>query len=264
MDAVNQVALWAGFISSIVSIVLSVVAIIFAILVDRGAREVTSQTIKSLQKIEADVERVSNDTRDLIKAGWDRMLGSVPLVRQAESSEASKLASGVSAEITTELRTLVDNTDISKHKVLERKINDVLDAVQGTLALIEPTYGANPFRDAAVSQLHSQLQRLSPQALALAVMIFQQHHHLEAEQYQNLRDGGLGRAVRELRRTGLLEPHVAAGKDDSDPPVYFFPSRVIGALGPALSLMTAPSDTDLNAAVQELRRIGFWREAKKS
>lgn len=75
MSDVEKIALWVGLISSIVSIVLSIVAIVFAGIVDRSARNVSAQTIKSLQKIESYVERLSSDTTGLIKAGWDRMLG---------------------------------------------------------------------------------------------------------------------------------------------------------------------------------------------
>jgi mannose/fructose/N-acetylgalactosamine-specific phosphotransferase system component IIC len=60
MTDVEKIALWVGLIASIVSIVLSVVAIVFARIVDKSAREVSAQTIKSLQKIESYVERLSS------------------------------------------------------------------------------------------------------------------------------------------------------------------------------------------------------------
>ena|SRR5436190_17397695 len=106
MNNVEQVALWVGLISGIVSIVMSVVAIAFAVMVDRSSRAVTAQTIKSLQKIESDVERLSSDTRELIKAGWDRMLGSVSLAYPPESTAPSQLASGIAAELKSELAPL--------------------------------------------------------------------------------------------------------------------------------------------------------------
>ena len=67
MTQVETAGLWIGLISGIVSIVLSIVAIAFARAVDRSSRQVTEQTIKSLQKIETEVARLSDDTRELDK-----------------------------------------------------------------------------------------------------------------------------------------------------------------------------------------------------
>lgn len=82
MTDVEKVALWIGLLSGAISIALSLVAIVFAILVDKRAKDVSDQTIKSLQKIESAVERQSDDTRELIKAGWDKMLGTVPAKKE--------------------------------------------------------------------------------------------------------------------------------------------------------------------------------------
>ena len=70
------VATWTGVFSSVVSIVLSVVAILFARDVDRRSMEVNNQTIRSLETIQATVQRLSDDTGGLIKMAWERMLGS--------------------------------------------------------------------------------------------------------------------------------------------------------------------------------------------
>ena len=51
MTELERVALWVGLFAGVVSIVMSFVAIAFAILVDRSARAVSSQTIKSLQRL---------------------------------------------------------------------------------------------------------------------------------------------------------------------------------------------------------------------
>src|SRR5579864_4569961 len=77
MNQAESVAFWVGFIGSMVGIVLSIVAIVFSILVDRRSSRISDHTIQSLQKIESAVERLSSDTRELIKAGWDKMLGNV-------------------------------------------------------------------------------------------------------------------------------------------------------------------------------------------
>ena len=64
-------------ISSIVIVVLSIVTIAFAVLVNNRASDINDKMIQSLQKIEFAVERSSEDTRELIKADWDKMLGNV-------------------------------------------------------------------------------------------------------------------------------------------------------------------------------------------
>jgi hypothetical protein len=74
---VQNVGSWIGLVSAIVSIVLSVVAIMFARDVDRRSLEINTQTIRSLEAIQAAVQRLSDDTGGLIKVAWERMLGSV-------------------------------------------------------------------------------------------------------------------------------------------------------------------------------------------
>src|SRR5262245_13410053 len=106
MSTVETVALWVGLISSIVSIVLSIVAIVFSLLVERQSSRVAAQTIQSLQKIESAVERLSSDTRELVKAGWDKMLGYVapPLLNAPIPDAAAKsVASGITAELRADL-----------------------------------------------------------------------------------------------------------------------------------------------------------------
>ena len=256
MSTVEQVALWVGLISAIVSIVLSIVAIAFAVMVDRSARAVTAQTIKSLQKIESDVERLSTDTRDLIKAGWDRMLGSVPVAHPADGKESSQLALGIAAEIKSELAPLIQSADKTKQATIENRLADIVEAMEAALNRSQRS-DQRVSRGANVDRVHSQLEALSPEALALMAVVLSRHRHLEPEQYRQLRAGPLGAAVREVRRAGLLEPHVAGGKSDTDPPVYFLPGPVLEALGPALALVTAPGQPVQEAVHRELQRVGY-------
>ena len=83
----KQLSLWAGLIASIAGIVLSVAALIFGVWVNNRATEVRDQTIKSLQKIESAVERLSEDTRGLINAGWDKMLGGFGTSTESRTNE---------------------------------------------------------------------------------------------------------------------------------------------------------------------------------
>ena len=113
MTELERVALWVGLFAGVVSIVMSFVAIAFAILVDRSARAVSSQTIKSLQKIESEVERLSGDTRELIKAGWDKMLGNVDRDSHVKTIEtpAKEVAAGVASELRAELGLIHNDAD---------------------------------------------------------------------------------------------------------------------------------------------------------
>src|ERR1700685_4034520 len=80
-----------GVFSSVVSIVLSVVAIVFARDVDRRSMEVNNETIRSLETIQATVQRLSDDTGGLIKMAWERMLGSVALPSTVPSRSDGQL-----------------------------------------------------------------------------------------------------------------------------------------------------------------------------
>src|SRR6267143_1957013 len=73
LTQLEAVGLWAGLLSSVVSVVLSLVAIFFARDVDRRSIEINNQTIRSLQSIQSTVQRLSEDTGGLIKVAWERM-----------------------------------------------------------------------------------------------------------------------------------------------------------------------------------------------
>jgi hypothetical protein len=105
MSDVDKVALWAGLIGSIVSTVLSIVAIWFAVHVNARSEAVSDQTIRSLQKIESFVQKLSEDTSGLIKAAWDKMLGHIYRAEAAATqiSSAKEIASGLTTELKTEL-----------------------------------------------------------------------------------------------------------------------------------------------------------------
>src|SRR5579872_612279 len=107
MNEVDHIALWAGLISSIVGIVLSILAIISSILSNIRLEKVTDQTVKSLQKIESDVERISEETSGLIKAGWERMLGTMGATPPPTS--AKEIAAGLTDEIRIALKEAKQN-----------------------------------------------------------------------------------------------------------------------------------------------------------
>src|SRR5918911_2718114 len=162
MTDVEKIALWAGLISSIVSIVLSFVAIGFAILVDRSAREISAQTIKSLQKIDSDVERLSDDTRELIKAGWDKMLVNVDrglITPPNNESQAKEIASGIVAELREELDSQksehAGSAAIPPDQI--QKMNELLERIESTLTAQLRTQGASERLSDIVDQVNSGL-----------------------------------------------------------------------------------------------------------
>ena len=155
-------------------------------MVDRSSRAVTAQTIKSLQKIESDVERLSSDTRELIKAGWDRMLGSVSLAYPPESTAPSQLASGIAAELKSELAPLIQSADKTKQTALERRLADVIETLESSLTRLPDADSQMARRSVVVDGVRSRLDSLSPEALALAGRIIS-HRHLEPQQYREQR-----------------------------------------------------------------------------
>ena len=113
----------------------------FEFLVNNCATQVNYQTIKSLQKIESTVERLSEDTLNLIKAGWDKMLGGFGDApgssrdEEDEEREDREIASGLTDEAKAELG-LIDQHKSSQAKSTKeelQQIDQVLNRLQDTL-----------------------------------------------------------------------------------------------------------------------------------
>src|SRR4051794_18083561 len=67
---------WLAIVIGIVAITLAVVAIWFAVSVDRRARQQQADlTLRSLLRVQAAVETQVGDTQNLLRAGWERMAG---------------------------------------------------------------------------------------------------------------------------------------------------------------------------------------------
>ena len=253
-------ALWVGLFSGVVSIVLSLVAITVAILIERNSRAVTAQTIKSLQKIESDVERLSGDTRELIKAGWDRMLGSVSAPPPAEGT-SSELAAGIAAELKAEFAPLIRATDQGERELLQRRLAEAVETLQSSLSSVSSEQLGAARLSAAVDRLLPRVESLSAEGLALLLGILSRRRHMEPDQYRQLRDGPLDSAVREVRRAGLLAPYRAAGRSDNDPPVYFLTDHA--RLLPAVSsLVPSPGHAAQELVKDELQRVGYTDDAE--
>ncbi len=259
MTDVDKIALWTGLISSIVSIVLSVVATTFAILVNNRSEKVSDATVKSLQRIESTVERLSDDTSGLIKAAWDAMLGSFSgnLARDSgiSASAAREIASGVASEVRSDLSLpegksgkggeasvaeLAERVD----RALERMQETVSAQLRGLARSNRPSSVLNKLRD---------LERLSPAARALAGSI---KAHLTRDQYDQLEKGPLSPAIRELRQAGLFVP-VTGIEDGKEAPVYYFPPNQSRNLRSALLLIERPPVEVRDLVKAELDRVKY-------
>ncbi len=98
LTGVGAVATWIGLLSAVISIVLSVIAILFARDVDHRSMEISSQTIRALESIQATVQRLSDDTGGLIKVAWERMLGSMATPAPRADGDLQGLLSGLLGE----------------------------------------------------------------------------------------------------------------------------------------------------------------------
>jgi hypothetical protein len=114
LSQVETVSLWAGLISTIVSIVLSIVAILFARDVDRRSMEINSQTIRSLEAIQSTVQRLSDDTGGLIKVAWERMLGTMGPREPTIEGNIEELLAGLLQEFRQDAGDIAPGSGVDK------------------------------------------------------------------------------------------------------------------------------------------------------
>jgi hypothetical protein len=256
----ESLAFWISFIGTIVSIVLSLVAIVFSVLVDRRSTTVSDRTIQSLQKIESAVERSSSDTRELIKAGWDRMLGNVGKEPSRETSDASakEVAGGIAAELRTELMKIAADVGVSEgaSKAKFQEIENYLKNLEATLSAQLRTARTEQRPSARIDSIISTLRELSPRSYALVAAI--NGKHLSQDQYQKLSRGRLMRPLLELREEGLLVP--AVHKTNHGPePCYYFPSSTARTVSSALEISGEPNSDAFAEVLAELKSVGYDR-----
>ena len=114
LTGVEAVATWIGLLSATVSIVLSVIAILFARDVDHRSVEISSQTIRALESIQATVPRLSDDTGGLIKVAWERMLGSMATPAPRADGDLQGLLSGLLGEFRQDVTELPPGASVAK------------------------------------------------------------------------------------------------------------------------------------------------------
>jgi hypothetical protein len=265
MNQVESVSFWVGLISSIVGIVLSLVAIVFSVLVDRRSSTISDRTIQSLQKIESAVERSSSDTRDLIKAGWDKMLGNVERgpVSSVSDTSAKEVAAGIAAELRSELQSLNpgknDTSDDSKRRVdqLEKYIKDLEASLVSQLKSAHSDIRPS----AKFDEISEMIRQLTEPAYALLAAI--RHRHLTQSQYRNLSSGAFASSVLELRRSGLLVPVVHQTSHGPEP-CYYMPSGSAQLANAAMQVLPKPNSALIHAIAEELTRVGYPSRNKAS
>ena len=267
MGQVEEVAIWVGLIAGIAGIVLSIVAMWFTVVVDRRSRETSNQTIQSMQKIESYVERISTDIGGLIRAAWERMLGTVGAPESVSTEDATKsIAAGLAAELRAELLQPVEQeqngsdqqqgTDeapiVLGNGELERLNNAVRRLERRLEYQLRSGQQIDPRDDVIMS-----LRRLSPLARALIREIATNRGHLNRREYMRLRDyRDMRNAVTELRSAGLLVPLIS-NDDDDEGPVYWIAGPKLPIVGAGL-LMASPDPSVVRARVNDvLREIGY-------
>lgn len=266
---VETVGLWAGILVGVASVVLAIVAIYFSIEVDRRSAATAAETIRSLERIESAVKAQSQDTRDLIKVGWERMLGNVgsPARPQAADEGIREVAAGLAAEIRAELGIgeVGDGapdgepgTQVPEGYVTTAEQGDRLEQALAQLRdTIETQLLAT--REGPADEVQFWLEKLSDlpesaQVVARAVS----PSHITADQWRELRRTRVpGRGLLELRRRGILIPLEGVKRDGTDTLVYWFPPTASRAIRAAVLLLPEPDPGTLSYVQRRLAAVGY-------
>lgn len=256
MNQVETVAFWIGLVGSIVGIVLSIVAITFSVLVDRRSTQVGQHTIQSLQKIESVVEHLSSDTRELIKAGWDRMLGNVEksTLFATPDSSAKEVAAGIAAELRSELATLNNGKSAldaqARVEQLEKYIRDMELSIKAQLNAARRD--SRP--SAKLDGILETLKELTQPTYALLRAI--SRAHLTQDEYKRISAGKFGPSLLELREVGFLVP-VVHHTTHGDEHCYYFPPGITEVTRAALQMLPDPSENLQREVATELKAAGY-------
>jgi hypothetical protein len=217
-----------------------------------------AQTIRSLQKIESEVDRSSSDTRDLIKAAWEKMLagttGTQPPAFSEGEAPDKEIAAGTAAELREEFKTLRETSDPSSQRAIGDRLNRILERLEQLLAAQIRTEMLPGQPGTLVDQALKIFDGLSPDAKALIIEL--SRYHITRKEYEQLLGGPIGNALSELRLAGVLVP-LTGRESGHGVPVYWFPSRLAPMLRTATSLTTPPPDSVRSRVRAELERVGY-------
>jgi|SRR5438445_11100519 len=251
LTQLETVGLWAGLLSAVVSIVLSLVAILFARDVDRRSIEISNQTIRSLQTIQSTVQRLSEDTGGLIKVAWERMLGTMGAQTPQTSGELQRLLAGLIAELREDANEIAPGTGVEKlARQVGERVRRATDRKSGADRLAAP-------RNWAFNAAVEAIEWLSPLSIEL-LRALEGGRHLTRTQYQQLRrDPDLAVAVDELRDQDLLVPLQRRGPRGEET-IYGIAPWFQEVIGPALVFTghESPSSTEAQRVMSALRAVG--------
>ena len=255
MSQVETVALWAGLIASIAGITLSIVATIFALWVSKQSAAVNQQMIKSLQKIETTVEHLSADTRELITAGWNKMLSGIGGESDDDASTldvTDQISEGVASEVQSELK---DDQSESASERVER-LENALEDLKETLAVqLRRTYSRESQN--SITALVGVMIGLPIEARAL-LSILSRGYHLTRKQYLLCTKNQLLRVpLKKLRAGGLIVPLKGLTEDGDPEPCYYFPPRLTKQIKVATQLSGDIPKEIMNVVASNLRSVGY-------
>ncbi len=187
--------------------------------------------------------RQSQDTRDLIKVGWERMLPApAPAPAHGESTQADEyfdqIAAGLAAEIRADLG-LTESESQGQQPTGDQlvELNQAVDQLRETVeAQLHATAGT-PSDE--VQFWVNLVEGLSSGAKVLALAV--QRAHITRNQLRRLqRDPEIGQAASELRRAGLLVPLEGFDRERKETVVYWFPPGKVRYVRAALTLLPEP------------------------
>ena len=253
MSQVEIVALWAGLLIGVASTVLALVTIVLAISAERRSERVSAQTIKSLQKIETTIERQSQDTGQLIKAAWDKLLGVVGTPSPTLEGSVHEIVAGITAELRTESNSPEVRVALDERlqERLERSIS-ALERVASSSPSGNRDQSDNEIDPRGISSL---LDRLSPPALELVRILDEESLHLTYSQYNELlqTDSEIAGALQELRNCDLVIPLTSATHE----PVYWFPPWLSKMISPALVMVARGAPNTHSLLRRRLSAVGY-------
>ncbi len=261
MNQIETVALWAGLMASIAGIVLSIVATLFALWVNKESTVVNQQMIKSLQKIESTVEHLSADTRELITAGWNKMLTGLGNGRDIEEGSSTaeitdQISAGVESEVQSELQDSSTESERQRIERLEAALLDLKETIASQLRRRSYKDSDDP-----LYALVEDLKRLPLESRAMVNILATNSYHLTRNQYLKMSKNPLLKiAIKRLRASGLLVPLVGKKDDGLTEPVYYFPPNATKTIRLASTLAGEIPKDILNNVSIEMDSLGYLQK----
>jgi len=251
----NTVSMYVGFITGITGIVLSIVAMIFAVVVQRESSRVSEQTLKTLAKVESVTERLSADISSLIKAAWDKMLDSEGRSPRATSDLDAEIPAsvreGLIQEITSQIQLSHGDDEVKEvSRALEGLAKELEERFE---ELSKPSKISERFENVVNSLKDSQ-----PLTREL-LRILSNGHHLTIAQYGRLIEKSpLSSSLKFLRQVGYIIP-LRGYKEDGgldDDFVYWLHPKTKDSIRAALLVFPVNPREQLTAAAT-LERVGY-------